>query len=299
MVDLRETLATLEDRLHYELHNLKIMIQSLMPNSFHQQSRYENHQRDYYDSRDGFRVPDFQSRPSYNRQIPPPPVGRRENDVKESSYNEASSGRSRNFSTKPTKLTTTTEATTTKSFTKAPEVFNVRRNNLKSLETGKKRSDDALPDSTTTAKPLDEYPKNEFVYYWKLENFPKVFQHAKKNELYSHVFTVKGLFLRISAQLNHYDSDNLLLDIEHLANVDNSEKLEVEISDGLVFKEIAEEKLFQYSFSIMDQNRPNHDMISPVYWNTENENYLIPDSVHLLANYVKNESLLIKLIITF
>jgi hypothetical protein len=287
MIDLRETLAALEDRLHFELYNLKLMIQNLMPNSFHQQPRYEN-QQSYYSPHQGFSVPNFQPPRSFHRQIPPPP---RESNVRRDS-NEDATEKSKNTSTIPTKLTTTTEATTT---TKAPEVVNVRRNNLKSLESGKRR-----PEATTQEpKPIVEPLKNEYTYYWKIENFPKVFQHAKKNELYSHVFTVKGLFLRIRAQLNHLESGNLLLDIEHLANIDNSEKLEVEISDGFVFKEIAEEKLFQYSFAIMDQNRPNHDLISPVYSNTENDNYLVPDSIHLLANYVKNESLLIKLIINF
>lgn len=141
--------------------------------------------------------------------------------------------------------------------------------------------------------------KNEFTFYWKLENFPKVFRHAKKNEVYSHVFNVRGLFLRIRASLQHLENQNLILDIEHLANVENADKIGIEISDGLVFQEIAEEKLFQYSFAIMDQTNPDHDLISPIYWNTEADHFLVPGSVHLLANYVKNESLLVKLIIMF
>lgn len=140
--------------------------------------------------------------------------------------------------------------------------------------------------------------KNEYTYYWKLESFPKVFIYAKKNEVFSHVFNVKGLFLRIRAAMNDIDDENLSLDIEHLANID-SEKMEIEISDGLVFQEIAEEKLFQYSFAVMDQFRPNHDLISPIYWNTDTDNFLVPNSVQLLANYVKNDSLLIKLVISF
>lgn len=189
---------------------------------------------------------------------------------------------------------------------KQPEVMNVMRNKLKSLESGKSKPSKPTeqPITSSTQAPItstaDPPPaKNEYTYYWKLENFPKVFIHAKKNELFSHVFNVKGLFLRIRAMLHHFDDQNLVLDIEHLANVEKVDKMEIEISDGLVFQEIAEEKLFQYSFAIMDQTRPNHDLISPIYWNTETDNFLVPNSVHLLANYVKNDSLLIKLIIIF
>lgn len=181
------------------------------------------------------------------------------------------------------------------------------KSKLKSLDTVKPKLVKKLPVDTTTQQPSSTSlkptktvpPKNEYTYYWKLENFPKVFTHAKKNEVVSHVFNVKGLFLRIRAILFHLENQNLILDIEHLANIENVDKMEIEISDGFVFKEIAEEKLFQYSFAIMDQANPNHDLISPIYWNIDSDNFLVPNSVHMLANYVKNDSLLIKLIITF
>lgn len=122
---------------------------------------------------------------------------------------------------------------------------------------------------------------------------------AKKNEIFSHVFNVKGLFLRIRAALYLHEDEDLIFDLEHLANVDNNEKMEVEISDGFVFKEIATENLFQYNFAIMDQRKPDHDLISPIYCNTDSDTYLIPNSVHLLANYIKNDSILIKVNIIF
>ena len=101
------------------------------------------------------------------------------------------------------------------------------------------------------------------------------------------------------AELNLGQDEMLLMDIEHLAeNTEND--LEVEMSDGLVFKEIAEEKLFQYSFVVIDQNNSNNEHVSPTYWNDDSDNYYkIPNSVHLLKSFLKDNSLLIKLIITF
>lgn len=307
MVDLREHLAAIESRFHNELYDLRLMIRSLLPSNY--QPLYRDpflygHQRGYGN--------DF---PYHREAAAPSPRyyyhNQDHNDVQETNRNEAF----QNFpkpELKAPETTTKTTATTTEKLptTWKPEVRSVMKNNLKSLETGKTRGTVKEPPkveettqvpTTTTARPeVEPVPsKNEYTYYWKLENFPRVFNHAKKNEIFSHVFNVKGLFLRIRAALQLLDNENLVLDIEHLANIENVDKMEIEISDGLVFKEIAEEKLFQYSFAIMDQTKPNHDLISPIYWNTETDNFLVPNSVHLLANYVKNDSLLIKLIITF
>lgn len=296
MVDLRENLASLEDRLYYELHNLKLMIQNLMPSNNHHQPR-QDYQKNYYNSHQDFRQDqdhNFQTQPNYHRPIPPPPTINRENNVKQNALETSTVKSYRNFTSSARPITT---STTEEISIKTPELLTLRKNNLKSLETNKRRPIITTQEPETTYKPpVTEPTKSEYTYYWKLENFPKVFTHAKKNEVYSHIFNVKGLFLRIRAK---QDLENTLIDIEHLANVENSEKLEVEISDGFVFKEIAEEKLFQYSFAVMDLNRPLHDLISPIYWNTDTDNFLMPNSLHLLANYVKNDSLLIKLIIKF
>jgi hypothetical protein len=304
MVDLRATLSAIESRLHDEIYNLKMMIQSIMPQNFHYQSP-QHYQQNYYNPQQGFAVPNFHQQ--YHNQVPAPPPVHYQNNIQQN-YEVKSTARPtqvKNFST-PKPATSSTENIFTAPFTKQPEVINVMKNKLKSLESGKSRSIKKIEiatsttqepsTSTTTAMPE---PKNEYTYYWKLENFPKVFMNAKKNEVFSHVFNVKGLFLRIRAILRYHEEQTLVLDIEHLANIDNGDKFEIEISDGLVFKEIAEEKLFQYSFAVLDQTKPNHDLISPIYWNTDDDNFLVPNSVYVLANYVKNDSLLIKLIIMF
>lgn len=314
MIDLKENLSQLESRLQDELYNLKIMIRSLLPEGYQKYqpnpppSRYYEQER-YHDFYQDKRREDFTPNNS-NRELPRPsksqPDNVKTNQIpKEVRYESPSTLRSWLFNEPPTTvrtLETTTETKTTTPLAKQPEVVNVMRNKLKSLDTGKGKHSTAAPETTTatTTETPEMIPsKNEYTYYWKLDNFPKVFRHAKKNEMFSHVFNVKGLFLRIRAVLNHLETENLVLDIEHLANVENGGRMEIEISDGLVFKEIAEENLFQFSFAIMDQNRPNHDLISPIYWNTDSDNFLIPNSIHLLANYVKNDSLLIKLIIMF
>jgi hypothetical protein len=301
MIDLRENLEQLESRLHDELSSLKMMIQTLLPQGHRQQyyqppppppqyRQNENHFNRNYDTRhyDDYR-PDYSPRgtPYPQQNYINPQQHRKEVSTPKTWTTQ------KQFVSLANPLTTTTEAETTTA-TKQPEVV-VMRNKLKSLDTVKGKSST----TTTTEAPEIIPSKNEYTYYWKLDNFPKVFSSAKKHEVFSHVFNVKGLFLRIRAVLNHRESENLVLDIEHLANIDEGDKMEIEISDGLVFKEIAEENLFQYSFAIIDQTRPNHDLISPIFWNTDSDNFLIPNSVYLLANYLKSESLLIKLIITF
>lgn len=299
MTTLQETLAAIELRLHDELYHLKQMIRSLMPQEFYRQPPPR---QDYYNPHQGANY--HNSQQQYHQQAQPPI--HHHNNIQQSFY-DTSSVRSvaspKNVTSKPP--ISTTENIFTASFTKSPEVVNVARNHLKSFDSGRTKPfknveiTTLAPTTTSMKSPPTVLPKNEFTFYWKLENFPKVFRHAKKNEVYSHVFNVRGLFLRIRASLQILENQNLILDIEHLANVENADKIGIEISDGLVFKEIAEEKLFQYSFAIMDQTNPDHDLISPIYWNTDVDHFLVPGSVHLLANYVKNESLLVKLIIMF
>lgn len=311
MVDLKEQLATLESRLLNELYDLKFMIRNLLPNNFdqhhHRDQNFFNHRQDNFV-------------PNYNSQYQPQPQEQQRqtyygNDHQERFYHSSTRfmAREESTTTKTRPETSTHQFVPARSNLKQPEVVNVMKNKLKSLETVKKVSTKKVsvttteapltttqePTTTTEKATTSEPTKNEYTYYWKLENFPKVFTYAKKNEVFSHVFNVKGLFLRIRAVMRHLDDQNLAIDIEHLANIDEGDQMGVEISDGLVFKEIVDEKLFQYSFSIMDQTRPNRDLISPIYSNTDSDNFIVPNSLHLLANYIKNDSLLIKLIISF
>lgn len=273
MVKLKEDLLDLEDRLINELRHLKAIMLNEVPSNY--QSSYDRN-RNYFRE-----VP----------QTPPRPVVDR-------NFHEFSSPKIAHVTQKPEVITTQGSTTTTTS-TIAPIV--VPQVQLKSLESPRNRIKMTTTEATTTTTTLS--PKNEYSFYWKLVNFPKVFMHAKKNEIFSDSFKIKGLTLRIRAHLNFEEKEELTLDTEQLANVDDSEKMEISIGDGLdglVFKEIVDEKLFQFSFEIIDQvNHPNNGFISPLYWNTENEGFLIENSIQMLSSYLKNDSLLIKVTISF
>lgn len=260
MVKLKEDLVELEGRILNELRHLK----NLILNGFRGSSQLNSVDRNYY------------------RDIPQPPV----NDFYEYS------APSNSHVTKNPVIFTTTPTTTTTTLKIESATRIVPQVQLKSLETPRNRV------KTPTIP-----PKNEYYFYWKLVNFPKVFMHAKKSEIFSDSFKIKGLTLRIRAHLNFEEKEELTLDIEQLAEFEHSDKMEISIGDGLdglVFKEIADEKLFQFSFEIIDQvNHPNHGFISPVYWNTEDGGFLIQNCVQMLSNYLKNDSLLIKVTINF
>jgi hypothetical protein len=265
----------METRLYNDILRLQRMIENFLPQDSHRyyNSRDNNYYRnDYEDIR-------FQREREYERVVP-----NYKNNLKPPQKIQTSA--------QPSSTTTTTTSTT-----KAPEVIFPMKNNLKSLESPRNKKPKI---STTTEKYLEIKPTNEFTFYWKLDNFPRTFENAKKHEVFSHVFSIKGLYLRGRAVLNLFESETLLIDIEHLANVDNSEKMEIQVSDGLVFKEIAEEKLFQYSFAIMDQANPDKfDFKSPIYWNNDDDNFVITNSIYVLSNYLKDNALLIKITIKF
>ncbi|CAO1382800.1 unnamed protein product [Diamesa hyperborea] len=301
--DVKESIAALEGRLLYELNNLRFMMQSLIPQNPQQQQYH--HQQPYYNN---FNVPVHDYNPhqqhyqQYNNQIQQPIES---NSV----YNQTQAPVTKS-STTTIKYETTTRTTfpplTTTSTTPAPPKV-IQQNSLfrKSLETNKNKilKTQELEKrrlTTTTTKAPVIASKNEYMFYWKLENFPKVFTSIK-SEVFSHTFNVKGLYLRIRAKLHHLESNNFILDLEHLANTNKDDKAsDIELFDGgFVFQEIASEKLFQYSFVILDQIRPKHDVLSPIYWNTDSDNFLIPNAIDFLNNYIKNDSILIKLIITF
>lgn len=326
MNNLNDFLSAIENRLLDEIYNLRNIVQSLVPNNNQQHHRnnydsyYDNnnvvprYQQNYYRDQersyknyDNRRNPYYRDNREYNRADE---YNRRQYDddylYKNKKYHEHVERTTQSY------LKRNSTASTTETFfentRKAPEVVAIRSNNnmLKSLETPRESASKSMIPTSSTASPSTTEDnlepltptKTEYIYYWKLENFPKVFTVEMKNEIFSHVFNIKGLYLRIRAVWNQMDG-NFMLDTEHLANVDNADKFEIEISDGLVFKEIAEEQLFQYSFAIMDQTKPNHDLISPIYSNTDSETFEIPNSLVLLNNYIKNDSLLIKLIVSF
>lgn len=299
MEKLKEDLYDIESKLLKEIYHLRVLIERTLPQSQYQRNDYSYNYQNYYQE------PRQQHPPTspYKQSLPPESRSPPRNELPKQSQLvksfETTTTKSvenpRIFMTQSTLLTTMHTSTTSPTTTtlKLPVINTF----LKSLESSKNKIKQKQS-SKTTSVPVES--KNEYIFYWKLDKFPKEFKQAKKNEIFSHVFNVKGLFLRIRAVLKFYEDESLLMDVEHLANVDSSDSMKFEISDGLVFMEIAEEKLFQFSFVIMDQKAgPSHDLISPTYWNTDSDGFLIQNSLDVLSNYLKNDTLLIKLIITF
>lgn len=316
MKALKESLIAMESRLYRDIYDLRLLIQKLLPQS---QNSYDNN---YYRYDGYYQQPNYYDYSRYPQQdvyYKPTAAsphqgttyqGYQGKNQQQNSERQRETQQNRNLqfeSTTASFITTTLPQTTpaiptTTNLRRVPEVINA--NKLKSLDTSRYRpnkvsTSTALPKTTTTTEPTKIIPVNEYTYYWKLDNFPRAFHNAKRREIFSHIFNVKGLYIRMRAELNLREDELLLLDIEHLAeNTEND--LEVEMSDGLIFKEIAEEKLFQYSFVIMDQNNSNNELVSTTYWNDDSDNYYkIPNSVHMLKSFLKDNSLLVKLIITF
>lgn len=277
-------------------------MQSLIPQNPHQQQQF--YQQHYYNNVPVSDYNPHQQHPQPYNQFHQQQVNQIPQPIDSNSVYNQTEAPVTKPSTTTTIRTTFPPLTTTTSTSAPPKV--IQQNSLvrKSLETNKnkvlKTQELEKKKKTTTTKVPAVASKNEYTFYWKLENFPRVFT-AIKSEVFSHTFNVKGLFLRIRTKLSHLDSDNLILDLEHLANTSKDDKTsDIELFDGgFVFQEIASEKLFQYSFVILDQIRPKHDLLSPIYWNTDSDNFLIPNAIDFLNNYIKNDAILIKLIITF
>lgn len=285
MIRLKEDLLVLEARLMNEMHHLKSMIQNAFSRNTQSSYMMEQNRQNHYDV--------HQRANYYENSAPLQP---NHNSFPLKTYQD-DRGNQR-FTTYPITTSTTPIPTTTTTTTTTTLRTSTIENQiqLKSLDTPRMRGKVRTETSTVA-------PKNEYSFYWKLVNFPKAFMHAKKNEIFSDTFKIKGLTLRIRANLNFEDDENFTLDTEQLADVQNADNIEISMGDGqdgLIFKEIVDEKLFQFSFEIIDQvHHPKHGLISPVYWNTDNDGFLIQNSIQMLSNYLKNDSLLIKLTISF
>lgn len=293
MTMLKENLRAMESRLYRDIYDLQLLIRKFLP-----KNEIYNEYVNYYPKSNAYPSTNFESNLPYQEPSNPYRPVEKNNPIIERTVKKSDTktfiqnSNTPDFTTE--NLYSATTITTTENSRQIPKI--VESNKLKSLETPRNLIKKTTTFTTTTETTPRIIAKNEYAYYWKLDNFPKLFQNSKKNEVFSHIFNVKGLSIRIRAALNLKEEETLLLDLEHIAG--NTEKIEVGMSDGLVFQEIAEEKLFQYSFVILDQNNPNNIHVSPTYWNNDNENYLIPN-IHLLKNFLRDNSLLIKLIITF
>ncbi|KAJ6647137.1 hypothetical protein Bhyg_02357 [Pseudolycoriella hygida] len=135
-----------------------------------------------------------------------------------------------------------------------------------------------------------------FTYYWRFENFTSKLK-SNASYIYSPIFSISGLNLRVKATLNHLNRDYLYLQLEsvpHAVNEDVSSNIILETGD--MFKEIETRKFFRHKIVIMDQGTPTSDLISQEFLNTKS-GFPVPNSAVKSPPYAKNDNILIKIVI--
>lgn len=167
-----------------------------------------------------------------------------------------------------------------------------------------------------------------FTYYWRIENFTESLRR-NLSEIFSPVFSISGLHLRVKATLNHLNRDYLYLQVESvpLELIDDMSNIVLETGD--LFKEIETKKLFRHKIAILDQvscdtwffkhrtrdslkkqcnvtakmivfsvsqRAPTSDLISQEFFNT-NSGFPVPNSAVSSEPFCKNDSVLIKIVI--
>lgn len=135
-----------------------------------------------------------------------------------------------------------------------------------------------------------------FTYFWKIDNYTDK-QTSNKTEIISAVFVISGFNLRVKASLNHLSRDYLYIRLEEvsedqLAKTNSSIILET----GNLFKEIETVKQFRHKIVILDQSPDKDDLISQEFADTAS-GFMIPNSVILSSSYLKENCVLIKIII--
>lgn len=91
-----------------------------------------------------------------------------------------------------------------------------------------------------------------FTYYWKIEQF-SVKLKSNISTLTSPMFSIAGLNLQVKASFNHLGRDYLNLQIEQLD--DGTEKSNIILKAGDMFKKIQSRISFNHKIAILDQVR--------------------------------------------
>ncbi|XP_037033425.1 uncharacterized protein LOC119072343 [Bradysia coprophila] len=135
-----------------------------------------------------------------------------------------------------------------------------------------------------------------FTYYWRFENFTSKLK-SNASFIYSPIFSISGLNLRVKATLNHLNRDYLYLQLESVPHTfadDISSNIILETGD--MFKEIETKKFFRHKIVIMDQGTPTSDLISQEFLNTKS-GFPVPNSAIKSAPYAKDDNILIKVVV--
>ncbi|XP_031640034.1 uncharacterized protein LOC116352001 [Contarinia nasturtii] len=133
-----------------------------------------------------------------------------------------------------------------------------------------------------------------FTYYWKIEEF-SVKLKSNVTTISSPIFSISGLFLRVTATMN-YLGDFLHLQLEQVSVEKGTDKSNIILKTGDIFTKIETKVTFKHKIAILNQVTPTSDLISNEFANT-NDGFRVPNSAILSGPYSKDDNLLIKIII--
>lgn len=109
-----------------------------------------------------------------------------------------------------------------------------------------------------------------------------------------------GLHLRIRVQMNYLNRDMIFMKLESVPHdvVLREKSPNIILKRGDMFKEIETQKVFRHKIIILDQDNTSSqaDMISQEFLNT-NAGFMLPTTALTSSSYVKDDAILIKVII--
>lgn len=91
-----------------------------------------------------------------------------------------------------------------------------------------------------------------FTYYWKIEHFSDKLK-SNISTISSPIFSISGLFLRVTATLNHLGRDYLHLQLEQVLSGNGADKSNIILKTGDIFKKIQTKVVFKHKIAILDQ----------------------------------------------
>lgn len=93
-----------------------------------------------------------------------------------------------------------------------------------------------------------------YTYYWKIEHFAAKLK-SNMSTFHSPNFSISGLYLRVTATLNHLGRDYLLLQLEQVTMDPALDKSNIILRTGDMFKKIQTKLSFKHKIVILDQVR--------------------------------------------
>lgn len=91
-----------------------------------------------------------------------------------------------------------------------------------------------------------------FTYYWKIEHF-SVKLKSNVSTISSPIFSISGLFLRVTATMNHLGRDYLHLQLEQVSMEKGMDKSNIILKTGDLFTKIQTKLAFKHKIAILNQ----------------------------------------------